>query len=117
MARTFDADPVCCGVCKRAATGIGYAPRQGKPILWLCDDPTCIGLGRTVFHMNPKHMSQFEALSLSDAGEAAGGYLESIGKTDLAQLEPEEWIAFLKTVLFSYEAKMRERLLSHAAPF
>lgn len=116
MARIFDAEPVCCGVCKRAATGIGYAPKQGKPILWLCDDPVCIGLGSKVFRM-PKEMTQFEAFALSDAGEEAGAYLESVGKTDLAELNAEEWVTFLKTILFTFEKKMRERLLAHTAPF
>jgi hypothetical protein len=117
MARKYDLEPVCCSVCMREAVGIGYAPKQGKPILWLCKNTDCISLGQTVFHMNPKTFTAYELFSLDDAGAAAGAYLESIGKFNLADLSGDEWTTFLKTVLASYGDKMRERLLSHAAPF
>jgi hypothetical protein len=113
----FDAEPVCCGVCKRLAHGIGYAPKQGKPVLWLCTNTDCISLGETVFKMAPKTLSAHELMALDEAGEVAGAYLESIGKFDLAQLSQTEWIEFLRTVLNSYGDKMRARLLNHVAPF
>ncbi|WP_047308821.1 DUF6511 domain-containing protein [Rhodopseudomonas palustris] len=117
MARQFDIEPVCCGVCKRQAEGIGYAPKQGKPVLWLCHRTECISLGKTVFHMSPNSLTTFERQSLEDAGEAAGKYLESIGKFSLADLTEAEWNHFLRTVLFSYGDAMRERLLDYKAPF
>ncbi|WP_316172880.1 DUF6511 domain-containing protein [Bradyrhizobium sp. SZCCHNRI2049] len=113
----FDPEPVCCGVCKRLAVGIGYAPKQGKPVLWLCTDATCISLGESVFKMAPKTLSAHELFALDEAGEAAGAYLESIGKFDLTQLSQAEWSQFLKTVLNTYGERMRARLLSHTAPF
>ncbi|GJD31454.1 hypothetical protein PMNALOAF_2713 [Methylobacterium adhaesivum] len=113
----FDVEPVCCAVCRRAAVGFGYAPRQGKPVAWLCDEPDCLTLGKTVFHMPRKHLSQYEAFSLHEAGQEAGAYLESIDKFNLADLTEEEWIHFLKIVLNAFGENMRSRLLSHAAPF
>jgi Family of unknown function (DUF6511) len=117
MARHFDIEPVCCGVCMRQATGIGYAPKQGKPVLWLCQNTECISLGQTVFHMKPSTLSAYELFSIDDAGAAAGAYLESIGKFNLAELTAEEWTTFLKTFLTSYGDKMRERIATHSAPF
>ena len=113
----FDPEPVCCGVCRRLAHGIGYAPKQGKPVLWLCTNADCISLGGTVFNMAPKTLSAHELMALDEAGEVAGAYLESIDKFDLTQLSQTEWIEFLRTVLNSYGEKMRARLLNHIAPF
>lgn len=117
MPKKFDREPVVCAICQRAAHGTGYSPRFGAPIAWTCTDTTCISLGKTVFHMNSRDLNAFEVLALHDAGAEAGQYLESIGKTDLADLEAEEWTAFLKTVLNEFGEGMRKRLLSHAAPF
>jgi hypothetical protein len=117
MARKFDIEPVCCGVCQRQAQGIGYAPAQGKPVLWLCDNPECIPLGRVAFHMLPKRLSEFERSSLSEAGGEAGAYLESINKFDLSTLDEAEWMKFLTIVLNGYGDKMRAKLLDYAAPF
>lgn len=115
--KKFDREPVVCAACKRQAAGIGYSPRMGAPIAWLCDTPDCIPLGKTVYHMSAKELSQFEAFSLAEAGDDAGAFLESVGKTDLASLDREEWLTFLKTILTAYEDRMRKRLLNHAAPF
>jgi len=117
MARKFDIEPVCCGVCRREAIAVGYAPKQGTPVLWLCKNIECIELGRVVFHMAPSRLTRFERKSLEDAGGAAGAYLETLGKFDLSELSPDEWFNFLTIVLNSYGENMRQQLLSHDAPF
>ncbi len=118
MAKMLEKEwPVCCAVCRRQAHGSGYTPRFGAPIAWLCDDPTCLKLGRVVYHMGTKDYTLHEAASLSEAGSDAGEYLESIGKTDLASLTAEEWNKFLSIILDHYGRHMRKRLLSHEAPF
>ncbi len=118
MPKNFGREPICCAVCLRLALAIGYAPKQGAPVAWLCED--CIAkpdLGRIVYHMTAKTLSHHEAAALAEAGELAGDYLMSIGKTDLASLTTEEWLTFLKTVFEAYAQNMRSRLLDHAAPF
>jgi hypothetical protein len=116
MPRVFDKEPICCGVCRREAIGVGYAPRSGKPVLWGCEH--CTGhMLKKVFHMTPSELSFFERQSLLDAGSVAGGYLESIGKFSLDQLSPEEWETFLQTILTSYGDEMRKRVLNLDAPF
>ena len=121
MTRQFDPDPVCCGVCRREATGLAYVPpsrwKKETPFFWLCDDPACISLGKTVFQMTEKQLSAHEGFALHEAGQDAGAYLESIGKTDLADMTEIEWHCFLSTVLTSFGDKMRARLLNHVAPF
>lgn len=118
MSRRFpDLEPVCCAVCKRQASGHGWATQRGSYVAWLCEDVDCLKLGKVVYHMASREFSQAEAFSLAEAGDEAGAYLQKIDKFDLASLSREEWLHFLKLVLTSYEQKMRERLLSQVAPF
>lgn len=42
------------------------------------------------------------------AGSASGGaYLDSIGKTDLAQLTPDEWMTFCESVVTGFVEHMQ----------
>ncbi len=50
----------------------------------------------------------YEETALDYASEQGGEYLESIGKTDLAALEPEEWQQFIKIVGFAFLMKRIE---------
>lgn len=115
--RVFDPEPICCGVCRREATGLGYAPKGGKPILWLCEELDCISLGKAVFHMPPKSLTATENLALQDAGADAGAYLERLGKFNLSELSEKEWGNFLSTILNSYGENMRKRVAAGTAPF
>lgn len=116
MSRRFnDPEPVCCAVCKRQASGFGYmGPQRRAPVAWFCQDPDCMILGKVVYHMASRELSQVEAFSLAEAGDEAGAYLQRIEKFDLASLSREEWLHFLKLVLTSYETRMRDRLLGQA---
>lgn len=115
--RVFEPEPICCGVCRREATGIGYAPKLGKPVVWLCEEPECISLGKAIFHMVPKTLTATEALALQDAGADAGAYLERLGKFNLSELTEQEWTKFLTTILNAYGENMRKRVLEAIAPF
>lgn len=113
-----DREPVACGVCRRrASTGFGWAGQQGRPIMWLCDDPICGQLARTVYEMPKLKLDAFEEAARDDAGDMAGAYLESIDKTDLATLTADEWATFLHQVIVGFEASLRRRILGNAAPF
>ena len=55
-----------------------------------------------------------------------GEYLDSIGKTDLETLEPDEWLTFVETIVTGYCDHLRElaardeeylRRLQPEAPF
>lgn len=108
---------VACGVCRRRADGLGYAPPVGRPVLWLCDDPACLKLGKTVFHMPEPVLDAYEARARDEAGQDAGGYLDELGVTDLEKLRPEEWRVFLDKVILGFETSLRRQLTEGAAPF
>jgi hypothetical protein len=40
-------------------------------------------------------------------GEMGGEYLDSIGKTDLETLQPEEWLTFIEAVVTGYCDSLR----------
>jgi hypothetical protein len=46
--------------------------------------------------------------ALEAASQTAGEFLESIGKTDLAQLEREEWESLIESVVTGYSDRLRE---------
>lgn len=112
-----DPEPVICGVCRRRAWGIGWAGRQGRPVLWMCDDPDCQSVARTVYEMPKSQLDAFEEDARDEAGEMAGAYLDTLGKTDLASLTEDEWKAFLHQVLVGFETSLRRRFTAHVAPF
>ena len=52
-----------------------------------------------------------------EAGAEAGGYLEQIGKTDLAALSGDEWREFLRRIVVGFEQVMRRKILNGEPPF
>jgi hypothetical protein len=66
--------------------------------------------------MAKRALDDYERRALEDGGNAGGSYLDEIGKTDLAQLEPEEWSTFLGLVLQGYADSMRE-IVSKEVPY
>ncbi len=112
-----DREPVLCGVCRRRAYGYGVAPAQSKPVMWLCDSPECWALGQGVYTMPTAELDEFEKAARDAAGERAGAYLDSIGKTDLAQLTGEEWRLFLHQVIVGFEDELRAIFRKSLAPF
>ena len=111
--------------CRKPETGVGFAPfnqrragwgKDGPPtITWCCDD--CVPYVKTVHHMKRDTFNVIERDSLLAAGNAAGGYLDRIGKTDLAALSAEEWEIFLGTLLDQFGVELRTRLEQHQPPF
>lgn len=66
--------------------------------------------------MARKKMDEYETRALEDGGNAGGEYLDGLGKTDLASLDPEEWSRFLGLVLTGYADSMRE-IVSREVPY
>jgi hypothetical protein len=62
-------------------------------------------------------LTRIERQSMLAAGDKAGAYLDSIGKTDLAQLTAEEWEAFLAHAFNAFGDEMRTRIGAEKAPF
>lgn len=49
---------------------------------------------------------EHETAAIEAAGEFGGEYLESIGKTDLATMTVEEWLAFVEAIVTGYQDKL-----------
>lgn len=50
----------------------------------------------------------WELPAIEHGGAMGGEYLESIGKTDLAQLTADEWSIFISCVCLNYHSKRAE---------
>jgi hypothetical protein len=57
-------------------------------------------------------LRQIEKDAVRAGGEAAGGYLDSIGKTDLAQLTAAEWQAFCEALFKGATDDLRRQATS-----
>ena len=53
----------------------------------------------------------------SRPGQIAGCYLDKIGITDLAALDPGQWREFLRYIVVGYEHSLRRKILNNEAPF
>lgn len=53
-------------------------------------------------------LEEYEENALTYAGQMAGEYLESINKTDLTTLTPQEWEIFIKCVGVNFLTKRAE---------
>lgn len=111
-----------CFICRRRSDNIGYSPHDRAPIKWVCWeclDDTHNGIRSKlpkVYHMARKQLDDYERRALEDGGNAGGSYLDSLGKSDMADLAPEEWSRFLGLVLQGYAESMRETV-SREVPY
>ena len=112
MTRPFNNEETCF-LCRRRADGLGV----GTPnkLGWVCQD--CLPLSKDAYAMTDRAFDTFEQRAIAAAGEQAGGYLDEIGKTDLAQLDDTEWRLFLNTVVRSFGEAIRTEVQSGKAPF
>ena len=67
--------------------------------------------------MSAEQFDEYELGAMLEAGRDAGGYLDEIGKTDLALLSDEEWREFLFRLLTGYEQALRQKLINDEPPF
>lgn len=49
-----------------------------------------------------------ERAAMAEGGKAGGAYLDSLGRTDLAQLSEEEWDSFVEAIITGYCDHLRE---------
>lgn len=110
-------DPADCWACKRMSDGLGLGPpdhdKWNKNPRWVCMD--CVAIGkelRTVRNFDP-----YEKTARREAGDKAGEFLDSIGKSDLAEMSEEEWLTFLTTVIHGFGESLRAQVAELRAPF
>lgn len=79
--------PYPCAVCRRASRGVTVSV-PGAPLKNFCSEHCA----RLDMALGPLNLSEADAAE--KGGEAAGAYLDEIGKTDLASLTLDEWREF-----------------------
>ena len=105
--------PGLCAVCRREPRGFGWFdarfkvsdPRRDRTRRRLCSR-TCQDIchrRRGMIDPTPN-----EQAAMAAGGEAAGEYLESLGKSDLATLSPAEWRQLIEIVVTGYCDTLRE---------
>ena len=102
-----------CFVCRRRADGIGIG--NEKRVGWMCSE--CASVGKVVYHMPDREFDIYEQRAIERAGEKAGDYLDTLGKTDLGNLTKTEWRLFLNTVVRAFGDAIRSEINSGKAPF
>jgi hypothetical protein len=102
----------CC-VCRRRDDGLAVA--RGRAFHWTCE--AHVPLAKRIASMPRKKLDNFEQKALRAAGDQAGAYLDSIGKTDLATLDEVQWVAFLRKVVDGFGDALEAELSSDEAPF
>lgn len=110
--------PTNCLVCGRVPLPAGIGdPERGRDPKYLCED--CITLAYEIKQMaaKPRDFDAYEVKAVEDAGERGGDYLDSIGKTDLASLDPDQWGEFLTAVIAGFGASLRRQIVERRAPF
>jgi hypothetical protein len=115
-------EPTVCTVCRRRAVWIGYAPltetlKPKSPPMWLCGKTECSQAARSVYTMPSDILDAFEIGAALEAGAEAGKYLEEIGTTDLAKLDPQQWAEFLRRLFTGFEHALRRKILTNEPPF
>ena len=66
--------------------------------------------------MKQDQFSRIESLAAGKGGDEGGAFLDSIGKTNLETLSPDEWYEFLRRVVAGYRKALVADLKGEA-PF
>lgn len=104
-----------CAVCARPAAGIGYHPRLNDPMIYFCEDVQCFDARKVVYGLiTSGEIKQITDMATSLAGNAGGQYLDQIGKTDVAVMEPGEWQEFIGKICATYHAEL-QRIITDKA--
>jgi hypothetical protein len=80
----------------------GYLLHTGRACSLVC--LTLISLRENPL-VDPTHN---ELAAIEHAGMMAGEYLDSLGRTDLASLEVNEWLTFLEVVVTAFSDRLRD---------
>jgi hypothetical protein len=92
-----------CAVCRRAARGFSFNPRLSGhrgDTLMACSMAHLDHISRSY----PKMIdpNEHELAAMEHAGEMAGEYLDSLGKSDLAAMTADEWRTLIEVICGGY---------------
>ncbi len=104
MSALLNFQPVCF-ICKRRSSGFAVGHNH-KALGWFCE--ACgPKLAKRCFDMKTPIFDRYEEKALETAGERGGAYLDTIKKTDLADLTEGQWKTFLERVINGFGEGMR----------
>jgi hypothetical protein len=109
--QTQNYNPSTCFCCGRHAMGVGVGNKFEPK--FLCE--LCIMIIEQIKAVT--NWDHYELLAVERGGEAAGAYLDRIGKTDLATLTQEEWGFFLREVIAGFGTALRKIVKNREVPF
>ncbi|MGU3286483.1 hypothetical protein [Methylobacterium mesophilicum] len=102
-------NPESCFVCRRRADGLGVM--KGNRIGWLCQQCADGGFGTRTIRMPVREFDRYEAGAVRRAAEGrAGAYLDSLGRTDLAELHPQEWHHVCRLIIEDFGEGIRAEI-------
>jgi len=98
-----------CAVCAREGRGFGFDPSLiglKGPVLCACS-MNCLRLiaKRRGAMIDP---TPNEKAAFRHGGNMGGEILDSLGKTDLAQLSEAEWLSFVEAIITGYCDALRD---------
>lgn len=99
-----------CEICRR--DGESVRVHADDRVLDFCSKDCA----RIYMTRNAPMTSAHERAAIIVGGDAAGGYLDRLGKTDLATMTEEEWREFCK-VLFEATCAEMKRVADDEIPF
>lgn len=105
--------PAPCAVCRRAGCGIALLS-PGSERIDFCS-PRCseIFMVARAAEIELKTNERDAALA---GGKQAGGYLDSLGKTDLADMTADEWAEFCAAMVKGYVSDLQKQAAEYV-PF
>ena len=107
-------DPANCNICGRHALGVGLEPpRKGEEPRYICAE--CLPILEYV--RSVRRLDPYEIKAIEMAGEKAGALLDGWGKTDLADMDEDEWRQFCKAMCLGFGDSMRHLIRNQEAPF
>lgn len=112
-----DPDPPKCRQAVACAVCEGQAADVTVGRFHLCNDPRCADVAKSWLGRQADGSTYWESEAVKSGGKAAGKYLESIGKYDLASLTPDQWEKFCGTMVSGFRVELRRLGALKAPPF
>lgn len=109
--------------CRRAPAGFAFyrfdlpADMRPEPIKCCSLEHLQFIAARKGNRVPTDKLEKLESEAIEAASEAAGAYLEQIGKTDLATMSGDEWLGFLAHTFKVTTSELDRLVNEHETPF
>jgi hypothetical protein len=113
-------DDTLCAVCRRRSAGYGHTQKgySAQPVLWVCDDPTCLQTAKDSYAMKQSQFDRLERLAAVDASNKLVETLVANGKADaFATWESVDFDRMVEDIISAYRIALKHRVETGEAPF